>query len=187
MTTASLTQNERRLELALAGSATLGGIAVAGVGTTYGITHSTGVGAGFMPLIAGILLLVSGLVWIAQLVVASRQPQHPADPTNLVDLIAEDVGDESDEHAFPQAAGWKRVGILVGAITVAALLLPILGYSLAMVGLLCVILIVLARRRAWLAVLVAIAVSLASRLVFEVWLGTSLPHSIIPPFSWLGI
>ena len=79
------------------------------------------------------------------------------------------------------------MGILAGSIAAAALLLPFLGYSLTMIGLLCVILIVLARRRIWLAILVAVAVSLASRLVFEVWLGTSLPHSIIPVLSGLGI
>jgi hypothetical protein len=187
MTTASLSQNERRLELALAIAASLGGLAVLLVGSSYGLTNTTGVGAGFMPAVAGILLAVSGLVWVGQLVRTARQPEHPADATNLVDLIAEDVGDESEVHSFPDRSGWARVGILAGSIAAAALLLPVLGYSLTMVALLCVILIVLARRRVWLAILVAVAVSLISRLVFEVWLGTSLPHSMIPVLSWLGI
>ena len=193
MTTASLTQHERRLEWALAAAATLGGVAVTGVAATYGITHSTGVGAGFMPTIAGVLLISAGLVWVVQLVHSGRVASRPVAPAGtvsnaLVELISEDdIGDESDEHSFPDAQGWRRVGLLAGSILVAALLLPYLGFTLTMVGLLSLILIALAKRRVWIALLVALAVSLGARLVFEVWLGTGLPHSVIPPFSWLGI
>jgi hypothetical protein len=53
--------------------------------------------------------------------------------------------------------------------------------------LLATILIVIGRRKAWIAVAVAVAVALLSQLIFEGWLGTNLPHSTLAPFSTWGI
>jgi hypothetical protein len=83
--------------------------------------------------------------------------------------------------------GWLRVATLAGSIAVAAILLNVLGYVLTMTGLLATILIVIGRRKAWIAVAVAVAVALLSQLIFEGWLGTNLPHSTLAPFSTWGI
>ena len=85
MTTASLSRTNAEWNLALAIAAGVGGLAVLAVGSSYGLTNNTGVGAGFMPAVAGILLAVAGLVWIAQLVrpMTARQPARmpPTRPT----------------------------------------------------------------------------------------------------------
>ena len=57
MTTESLTVNEHRLEWGLAVAATVGGTVVVVAALGYGLTNATGVGAGFVPTVAG------GLRW----------------------------------------------------------------------------------------------------------------------------
>ena len=181
---------ERRLEWGLAAAATLGGAAVAAVGATYGLDNETGVGAGFMPAAAGTFTALGGLFWGLGLVRQGRvQPaSEPHDLSPLAELLAaEDADDESEEGGFPDRAGWLRAFSLIGVIAVAALLLPVIGYTVTMLALLTAILHLLSRRRLWIALSVSLAVTLASRLVFETWLGTALPHSGLFPLTVLGI
>lgn len=183
-------QGERRLEQGLALAATAGGLAVAVVGSTYGLSNETGVGAGFVPAFAGGATALGGLFWALGLLrhrQVQAQPAHE-DLSPLAELlVAEDVDDESEEGTYPDRAGWLRALGLIAVIAVAAVLLPVLGYTVTMLALLTSILHVLSRRRLWIAFLVALAVTLASRLVFEIWLGTALPHSGLFPLTVLGI
>ena len=181
---------ERRLEWALATAATLGGAAVAVIGAGYGLDNETGVGAGFMPAVAGTFTALGGLFWGLGLLRHGRVAAAPAphDLSPLAELLAaEDADDESEEGGFPDRAGWLRAFSLIGVIAVAALVLPVLGYTLTMLALLTAILHLLSRRRLWIALSVSLAVTLASRLVFETWLGTALPHSGLFPLTVLGI
>ena len=181
---------ERRLEWCLASAAALGGLTVAAVGSTYGLSNETGVGAGFMPAVAGTFTALGGLFWAVGLLrhgrIEAASAAHDLSP--LAELLAaEDAQDESEEGGFPDRAGWLRALSLIGVIAVAAVLLPVLGYTLTMLALLTVILHLLSRRRLWIALAVSLAITLASRLVFEIWLGTALPHSGLFPLTVLGI
>lgn len=173
--------------------ALIGGVALVASGLGYGVTHEPGVGAGFLPLVAGCILAVTGATWSVRLVVATRtrrpivDPNPPTDSaleTILVDGIDED---DDDDAQLPDRRGWVRVGIVVGALAGAALLLPLLGYTVSVALLLFVVLRFVSERRWWLAALIAIGGALATRLVFQVWLGTSLPTSDLVPLEWLGL
>ena len=148
MTTTSAELNERRLEWAVATLALVGGCAISAIALSYGVSHSTGVGAGFLPLVAGIVLGLAALAWLTQLVMTrpaegalatagpgavSETPVHQAE--DRLDQLLEDAEvDETDEHSYPTALGWLRVATLAGSIAVAAILLNVLGYVLTMTG-----------------------------------------------------
>ena len=189
------------LEWTVASAALAGGLAVAGVGAGYGLTNTSGVGAGFFPTVAGTLMALAGVLWILQLLAARRTaeaapvagdvlesvPPHHESSSALVSLLDDDNSDEPDVADFPDRQGWTRVGIITGSILLAALLLPFLGYTVVMTLMLGTILYFVSKRKLWMAVVVAIGAALASRLVFEVWLGTALPTASIEFLAGLGL
>jgi hypothetical protein len=189
------------LEWTVASAALAGGLAVAGVGAGYGLTNTSGVGAGFFPTVAGTLMALAGVLWILQLLAARRNedrtpaagdvlesvPPHHESESALVTLHDDDNSDEPDVADFPDRQGWARVGIIVGSILLAALLLPFLGYTVVMTLQLGTILYFVSKRKLWISVAVAIGAALASRLVFEVWLGTALPTASIEFLAGLGL
>ena len=189
------------LEWTVASAALAGGLAVAGVGAGYGLTNTSGVGAGFFPTVAGTLMALAGVLWILQLLAARRNaeaapvagdvlesvPPHHESSSALVSLLDDDNSDEPDVADFPDRQGWTRVGIITGSILLAALLLPFLGYTVVMTLMLGTILYFVSKRKLWMAVVVAIGAALASRLVFEVWLGTALPTASIEFLAGLGL
>lgn len=186
------------LEWTVAAAALTGGLAVAVVGVGYGLTNSSGVGAGFFPTVAGTLMAVAGILWLLQLFTAGRSeasaagdtmeavPPHHESESALVSLLDDDNSDEPDVD-FPDRQGWARVGIIAGSILLAALLLPLLGYTVVMTLQLGTILYFVSRRKLWISVLVAVGAALASRLVFEVWLGTALPTASLDLLAGLGL
>ena len=178
-----------RLEWSAAAAALVGGIAIALVGLSYGLTNVTGVGAGFFPTVAGILVAVSGGLWLGQLALARRsfdgvvqrfEADHELDVHELED-------EDGDDAEFPDRAGWLRVGIIVASVLVAALVLPVIGYTLTMTAMLAVVLFFVSKRPWWLALVVGVGAAVASRLVFEGWLGTELPASSIDVLAALGL
>lgn len=189
------------LEWTVASAALAGGLAVAGVGAGYGLTNTSGVGAGFFPTAAGTLMALAGVLWILQLVAARRTaepapvagdvmesvPPHHESESALVSLLDDDNSDEPDVADFPDRQGWARVGIIAGSILLAALLLPFLGYTVVMTLQLGTILYFVSKRKLWISVAVALGAALASRLVFEVWLGTALPTASIEFLAGLGL
>jgi Tripartite tricarboxylate transporter TctB family len=190
------------LEWTVATAALAGGAAVAVVGAGYGLTNSSGVGAGFFPAAAGILMALAGVLWIVQLLAARTAglatapvagdtletvPPHHETESALVSLLDDDNSEEPDAADFPDRQGWARVGIIAGSILLAALLLPFLGYTVVMTLMLGTILHIVSKRKLWIAVLVAIGAACASRLVFEVWLGTALPTANIEFLAGLGL
>lgn len=182
------------LEWTVASLAAGGGAVVAAVGASYGLTNDTGVGAGFFPTVAGGLMVLAGLMWFLQLGIAGRTSPVPASPeggTNpesaLVSLLEDDGEDEADGSEFPDRKGWVRVGTIIGSILAAALLLPVLGYTLVMILQLGIVLFFVSKRPLWLSLVVAAGAALGSRLIFEVWLGTSLPTSSIDFLAGWGL
>jgi hypothetical protein len=184
-----------RLEWSVATISLLGGGAIAFVGATYGLTNVTGVGAGFFPTIAGILVSVSGLLWLLQLAFMRRADaalsvetvdQSFEDVTHRFE-VDDEIDEDTEEAEFPDRAGWLRVGIIVAAVLGAALVLPVIGYTLSMTLMLAVVLFFVSKRPWWLALVVGIGAALVSRLVFESWLGTELPASSIDFLATLGL
>jgi len=187
------------LEWSMAYLSLAGGAVVSLVGASYGLTNVTGVGAGFFPCVAGALVALAGLMWVTQLAVARKTaaaaPAVAVDapaPASLAsvqtDFDADDeIDEDGDETEFPDKAGWIRVGIIVASVLVAALLLNLLGYTIAMTLMLGTVLFFVSKRPWWLALVVALGAALASRLVFEVWLGTALPTSSIDLLALLGV
>ncbi len=188
------------MEWSVAAGSLLLGVVIALVGASYGLTNVTGVGAGFFPTVAGILVAVAGALWLLQLAMARRAHaslsidgrEHalpiPADAT-IEDVVHHfETDDEVDDDAeFPDRAGVVRVGIIAAAILGAAIVLPVLGYTLTMTLMLAVVLFFVSKRPWWLALVVGVGAALASRLVFEVWLGTALPVSSIGFLAQLGL
>lgn len=173
------------LEWSMAGLSLIGGAAIALVGAGYGLSNVTGVGAGFFPTVAGILVAASGALWLVQLALARRSNLDPQAELGAVDAPVIDDGD--DDATFPDRAGWLRVGIIVGAVLVAALVLPVIGYTLTMTAMLAVVLFFVSRRPWWLALILGVAAAVASRLVFEGWMGTALPISTVEFIARLGL
>ena len=60
------------MEWSVAAGSLLLGVVIALVGASYGLTNVTGVGAGFFPTVAGILVAVAGALWLLQLALARR-------------------------------------------------------------------------------------------------------------------
>ena len=188
------------LEWTVASAAVAGGLAIAGVGAGYGLTNTSGVGAGFFPAVAGSLIALAGVLWIVQLAAARKAtapapaigdilesvPPHHDSGSAIVSLLDDDNSEEP-EADFPDRQGWARVGIIAAALLAAALLLPLLGYTVVMTLMLAAILHFVSKRKLWLAVLAAVGAALASRLVFEVWLGTALPTASIEFLAGLGL
>lgn len=87
----------------------------------------------------------------------------------------------------PTAPDGCGSGIIVGAVLVAALALAVIGYTLTMTAMLAVVLFFVSRRPWWLALVLGVAAAVASRLVFEGWLGTALPISTIEFIARLGM
>lgn len=187
-------QEHTRLEWIPSLGAVAGGIALVASGLGYGLEHAPGVGAGFMPFVAGVILVLTGGLWTTRLTLARQgrtsrtaAEAHPLTDTALELVIADGVDEEDDDVQLPDRRGWIRVGIIVAALTAAALLLPSLGYTASVTLLLFVVLRFVSERSTWLAALIAIGGALATRLVFQVWLGTSLPSSNLAPLEWLGL
>ena len=192
------------LEWTVAGAALAGGLGIAIVGAGYGLSNISGVGAGFFPVVAGTLMAIAGILWILQLLAARRAPDltpapaaasdtteslppHHESESALVSLLDDDNSDEPDVAEFPDRQGWARVGIIVGSILLAALLLPLLGYTVVMTLQLGTILHFVSKRKLWISAVVAVGAALASRLVFEVWLGTALPTASLDFLAGLGL
>ena len=150
-------------------------------------------------------MAVAGVLWILQLLAARRSPDlapaavsadgvlteslppHHESESALVSLLDDDNSDEPDVAEFPDRQGWARVGIIAGSILLAALFLPLLGYTVVMTLQLGTILYFVSKRKLWISVLVAVGAALASRLVFEVWLGTALPTASLDFLAGLGL
>lgn len=185
----------------------VGGVAIAIAGVGYGLTNVTGVGAGFFPLVAGSAVALGAVLWAFQLLGAIREERrnaaapvgtelthhfdaHRADPptdTAIGVLVVDGIDEEDDDIALPDRRGVLRILIVAGALVLAAILLPILGYLIAMSLMLFAVMTLVSARRWWVALLIAVGVAVASRFVFADLLGTALPYSSIDLLRMIGL
>ena len=113
-----------------------------------------GPGPGFLPLWLGIAILVLALFLLLNSILRS----------------ASESGDESQSWVGPERA----MGAWLGLMT-AIFLLPKLGFSLSLALLTFFLIFVLHRRSPWVALNVAVVLSLGFQLIFSLALGVSLP------------
>lgn len=188
------------LDWAVASAAIVIGVVVSFSGASYGLTAQTGVGAGFFPLVAGILMTLAGALWIGQLTLALRRARVEAALTAELNLqfpqevagsavlsLMEDQGDDEPDAEMPDRAGWVRIATILGSLVAAAVLLPLLGYTIVVTLQLAITLFFVSRRKLWISAAVALGAALGSRVVFEVWLGVVLPTSSLGFFAGLGL
>ncbi|MCZ4518120.1 tripartite tricarboxylate transporter TctB family protein [Rhodococcus ruber] len=182
---------QHTIEWIVLGATLVVGLATVTMATGYGISADPGVGAGFLPLVGGLGMIAGGAMWAIQLVRADRTsaPEPELEPATsaAVAFLSSDNEEDSDEAELPDRAGWIRIGVVVTSIAGAALVLPTLGYTLSMALMLAVVLTFVGKRTPVVAVGVAVATTLATRLVFDVWLGTALPASSIPFLADWGL
>lgn len=202
--TSSSTRARQYLEWSVVAIGAVAGIAVMVSGFGYGLTNVTGVGAGFFPVVAGATIALGAVLWALQLLgaaaarrrEASRSDTRPPFEANRVDpptdtaigvLVVDGIDEEDDDIALPDRRGVLRVAIVAGALVLAAILLPVLGYLLTMTLLLFSVMTLVSARRWWVALLIAVGVAVISRFVFADLLGTALPHSSITVLRMIGL
>lgn len=196
------------LEWAVVGIGIVAGVSIAIAGVGYGLTNTTGVGAGFFPLLAGGAIALGALLWAFQLLGDARRrrahaavlddpdrPDHTADfdridpPTDTAIgvLVMDGIDEEDDDIALPDRKGVRRVVLVVLALVLGGVLLPVLGYLLTMTLMLFAVMTLVSERRWWIALLVGFGAAIASRFVFETLLGTALPHASLDFLRVMGL
>lgn len=154
----------RTVELAAAAAVlALGlGAVVGALGLGY---WTRGPGPGFFPLWLGVLLVLLAAVWAGQ-VVRGRNGHEPE----------------------PIAPGGRRaVGLVLGALLVAILLLDVVGYQLSMTALVLFFLVVVGRRRWFESIVVALAAGVGIYALFANVLQVYLPTATVPFLAQLGL
>jgi putative tricarboxylic transport membrane protein len=142
------------------------GVAFAIGGTGYGVFgEGSRIGPGFMPFMAGVLLVVFGVA-IGVEAALGRVPSRP--PQNMQEGDAE--GDE-------EGSG-RTVAVAFGLMLVTVLLIPVLGFLLSF-GLLILALVTFVEREGWLrGILLSVSAIAVTWLTFVVLLEIPLPPGI---------
>ena len=136
-------------------------------GRALGLAGQFGPGPGFFAFWIGVTLAVLSLVWCGQV---SLQAPFGL-PAGFV----------------PGRAGTSRVVSVVLALWTFTLLLELLGFNLAMFGLLMVLLLVFGREYLTLKIAISIAASFGVHYVFERLLRVPLPYSSIGFLRNMGL
>lgn len=180
---------ERRRQWLSTGSAvvvTLVGAAALIGSRTYPYWTPLGPGPGFFPRWLGGILIVGGLLWMAQLVRAARAadaghgttgPDHAGASVADAMLVPEE---DAPEYSLP------TVLAIVVSLCVLAATLEVLGYQLAMFLFVLFHLLVLGRRRLLLSLVLALVCSVGVFVVFTRFLTVPLPASSVPFLQSMG-
>jgi hypothetical protein len=115
-------------------------------------------GPGFLPRWIAIALIGTGLV----LTVKGVRPA----------LVLEEA------IQWPDAAGWKRVALMLGALAVALILLDDLGFMVVTTAFMAVLIFALGVRSWRMLVSVPLVAAIGLYVVFAVWLRVPLPKGI---------
>jgi len=116
-------------------------------------------GPGFLPLWTSFGIIGAGLV----LAVKGIRPL----------LVAR------EEIAWPEAAGWRRVGLMLGALAVSLLLLELLGFLVTITLFMVVVIFGLGVRSKRMLASVPVASAVGLYVIFAVWLRVPLPKGIL--------
>lgn len=182
----------------------MGGGAVVAAGLGYGLSNTTGVGAGFFPVVAGGAIALGSLLWGLQILAQLRAARatsagsavdrafdgahvDPPTDTAIGVLVMDGVDEEDDDIDMPTRAGVRRVALVALALVLGAVLLPLLGYVVTVTLMLFAVMTLVSSRKWWIALIVAVVAALASRFVFETLLGTALPHPALEIFRTIGL
>jgi putative tricarboxylic transport membrane protein len=124
-----------------------------------------GPGAGFFPFWLGVVMGTLSVIWFVQL--SAARVQHSI--------------------AVPDRAGIVRIVAIVGSLTVATLLMNLLGFQVVMFLLLVFLLMALGRQPLWLTVVIALAGSVGVYRVFVGYLDVQLPVASLASLAGLGL
>lgn len=116
-------------------------------------------GPGFLPLWTSFGIIGSGLV----LAIKGIRPSLAA----------------AEEITWPEAAGWRRVGLMLGALAVSLLLLEWLGFMLTITIFMAVVVFGLGVRSKRMLASVPFASAVGLYVIFAVWLRVPLPKGIL--------
>lgn len=154
------------------------GLFVAFQGLGLGFYDADVPGPGFFPTVLAVLLTIAGLT-----LVVTRLRAHTEKPAtvyaatdNATEAAAEAVTESPDEEAATRAERpYVRPLALWAVIFVASLLVGLVGFPIAMLGLTAVVLFGIERRRGIGAVVTTLAIPLLAWLLFAVLLQVPLP------------
>ena len=145
------------------------GVAFAVGGTGYGVfAEGTRIGPGFMPFVAGVLLVVFGvMIGVEAAMHRGRAPSHTTQNMQEGDV-------EGDEEGSA-----RTVAVAFGLMLVTVLLIPVLGFLLSF-GLLILALVTFVEREGWLrGILLSVSAIVVTWLTFVVLLEIPLPPGLL--------
>jgi putative tricarboxylic transport membrane protein len=145
------------------------GVAFAIGGQVYGVFgEGSRVGPGFMPFMAGVLLVVFGaMIGVEAALHRGRVPSHAAQNTQ-----------EGDAEVEEEESG-RTVAVAFGLMLVTVLLIPVLGFLLSF-GLLILALVTFVEREGWVrGILLSVGAITVTWLTFVVFLKIPLPPGIL--------
>jgi putative tricarboxylic transport membrane protein len=165
------------------------GVAFALGGLGYGVLNEQGrIGTGFMPFVAGVLLVFFGAVIAVETLAAARRTAAPAGEAagersqSLLELALSQ--DDTEQGVPDEEPEGRSVAAVFALALVAVLLIPFAGFLISF-GLLLFVLVTFVERegvvRGLVVSLVAVAVTW---LLFQRLLGVPLPGGY--PGLWLG-
>ncbi len=166
------------------------GVAIVITAISLKVTNALGIGPGMFPLVSGVLIGGLGLIGsIARI----RQFRAPASSSSeegpAVGPAAPSILDEGEtplesEETFT-TVNWLRLGLALTLVVVFVLIVPLVGFVLAL-SLLTLGLMKLVARRTWvLSLVVAVGAGALTYFGFGVFLGIHMTGSSLVFFSWL--
>lgn len=155
------------------------GVTVVSNSIELGLWARLGPGPGFFPLVLGSLLTVLSLMWVAEEVRAHRAPAAdelvaPAEPEL-------DIPEEPTEELRP-----RLVVAIVVSLVLLAVLMPVIGFQLAMLFFLVFHLRVLGKRRWLVTAVISLVGSFGVFILFTRVLAVNLPAASIGFLQALG-
>ncbi|MCU1523147.1 MAG: Tricarboxylate transport protein TctB [Microbacteriaceae bacterium] len=162
------------------------GVAIVISAISLKVTNALGIGPGMFPLVSGGLIGGLGLIGsIARI----RQFRAPASSSSEEGPAVPSILDEGEtplesEETFT-TVNWLRLGLALTLVVVFVLIVPLVGFVLAL-SLLTLGLMKLVARRTWvLSLVVAVGAGALTYFGFGVFLGIHMTGSSLVFFSWL--
>lgn len=122
-------------------------------------------GPGFLPLWIGLGIIVSGVVLTGK---------------GIWPRLATP---DAESATWPQAAGWRRVVLMLGAMAVSLVVLEKLGFMVTTTLFMAVVVFGLGARSWWVLATVPLVSAVALFVIFAVWLRVPLPKGILTFFG----
>ncbi|MGM1028455.1 MAG: tripartite tricarboxylate transporter TctB family protein [Actinomycetota bacterium] len=181
-----MTLSPRIARAAFSAALVLLGVAAAIGGWGYGVAQENGqIGAGFLPLVLGIVVALLAAVDTATILLR-REPSHTAEQLTGVEDEAnaaaiDTVEEASDIDALGRTGKQRNrmLAIVAGMLIVALLLVPVLGLLLSLGALMIAIAIVVERRPIVSSIIVSVIAVGVIHLVFSVLLRVPMPTGLL--------